>query len=155
VWRLPFISIASHEETIRAKDETISVLRETVTNLTASLKSFESVAEALKAKPKAPLSSLLDRPEKAPKPQKINYANLDPDDNQALAAAALAEVGGGRHNIERIRQRMELIRQRIIEARARRTATDVVAPATPPPPDAVTQLINEAVEQGEAAARVN
>lgn len=154
MWEIPFISRRSHAETIAAKDETIAELRTVNQNLTDSLKAFDGLLESLKPKPRVPR---LPGERSAPA-SPIDYGNLDPNDNRALARAALAEMGGGRHNIARVQQRAEHIRTQILEARSKPDSPTAFAATWPPPPSAtVAAMIEEAIAAGEAdaAARVN
>lgn len=142
---MSFISMRSHCETIAAKDETIAVLRETVQNLTQSLKALESLAESLK--PRMPMLRPRREADTERKPQKVDYANLDPDDNVALGAAARLELGPGKHKAQDVIRRMEHIKRQILLNRD----AQMLRAVAPPPPAAVSELIEKTIQDGIAA----
>lgn len=141
----PFISTRAHRETIAAKDETIALLRETVLNLTQSLKALESLAESLK--PRLPMLRSRREAESEPKLPKVDYANLNPEDNVALGAAARAELGPGKHKAQDVIRRMEHIKRQILLNRDAQKLRTVA----PPPPAAVSELIEKTIQDGIAA----
>lgn len=144
----PFISMRSHRETIAAKDETIAVLRETLSGLQQSLKALEELAQAAKPKP------FLARPrgETSERVKPLDYAKLDPNDNEALAAAAKRELGPGKHTVSRLQNRMLHIKRQVLLQRAAQADKAGMPMVAPPPPAAIAEQIEQAVRDGEAAA---
>jgi hypothetical protein len=147
MWEFPFLSLRSHRETLAAKDETIAIQQETIANLTASLHAFDSLIESLKPKPQVPVPAR--ERERTPRAPAIDYAALDPDNNEQLVSAALAEMGPGKHNVVRLQQRVQHIRRTIIAAQKERERR-ALEPG-PPIPAAIEQLIEETLAQGESA----
>lgn len=145
----PFVSVRSHRETLAAKDETIAVLRETIANLTHSLKALEELAEA--AKPKMPMLRPRREADTQRTSRSVDLGNLDPSDNEALIAAARQELGAGKHTAQQLLRRAEHIKRQILINRdAQRSGVAQVPVA--PPPSAVNEMIEKAIQEGEAAA---
>lgn len=151
MFEFPFVSLRSHRETLAAKDETIRLLRETIEHQTAALKAFDGLLEALKPKPR-----VAGAPGRIAEPRaQVNYADIDPTDNEALKEAALREIGPGRHPAHHVLNRIESIRRQITVAREAQMMR-AQQPGPPPPPEAipaaVNKLIEETVAQGEQLA---
>jgi hypothetical protein len=143
VRELPFVSLRSHREVIAAKDETIRLQRETIDNLTASLKAFQDYLESLKPKPRTARGETGEIAK--PRPH-VNYAELDPSNQQALVDVALAELGPGKHHASHVLSRVDHIRRRILLERDI-AAARAAQPGPPPPPDAIPEAINTLIEQ--------
>lgn len=140
--QLPFISVRAHREVVAAKDETIALLRETNQRLYDGIEALKELALSLKPQ------AIERRPksETQPKPA-VNYARLNPDDNDALAAVAMAELGPGKHSIGRVAQKVEHIKRQIEYNRAH------PPPFASAPSPAAADLIEQAVAEGEALAK--
>lgn len=151
----PFISIEAHREVIAAKDETIALQRETIANLTESLKSFQEAMAAVRTAASAPR---IARPQRARETEEqarpFDYANLDINDQSMLLEAARRELGGSKVSAQTLIRKAEHIKQRILESRRAKTGEHgAPAPSTAAePPDFIKQSIEQAVQQGIAAA---
>jgi hypothetical protein len=144
----PFISFRSHRETLAAKDETIALLRETIQQLTGSLEAFRETMVALRT----PQARTPRAPQEQAKP--IDYAGIDPNDNQALINAALAEMGSvGKVSGPALLRRAESLRGQILANRktAEQKAFSAFAPAAAAPHD-IESLIEQTIAEGQAAA---
>lgn len=150
MFEFPFVSLRSHRETLAAKDETIRLLRETIENQTAALKAFDGLLESLKPRPRTAAPGRIAEPQPP-----VNYADIDPSDNEALMAAALRELGPGKHTMHHVTNRVQSIRRQITVAREAQMMR-AQQPGPPPPPEAipeaVNKLIEETVAQGEQLA---
>jgi hypothetical protein len=150
-FRLPFISTYSHREVIAAKDETIALQRETIKQLTDSLEAFRETMTAVRKAAAEPPRRVRTAKEEA-QAQPIRYEAIDPSDWQAVLDAAAGELGPGKHTSSNLIRRAEAIRQQIINSRAHRASQPAAPlPTTQAPPE-VNELIEQAVQQGIAAA---
>ena len=156
----PFISVRAHREVLASKDETIALLREQVKQYTDSLESFR---EAMKAVHTAQAQQPRRRESSAEKepPKPIDFASVDPNDNEALMKLAVAEVGPAtKVSSVHLMRRVEHLRNQAIDMRRRRMQKALEPLDHPIPsvssPEELEALIAQAEQEGAAAAaRVN
>jgi hypothetical protein len=145
----PWISRSAHLETLAAKDETIAVLRETNAALLA----------AIPRATETPVEAAIPRKKKEGARSAIDYANLDPNDNEMLVRAALAEMGPGPRSASLLQRKVEHIRRQVIQSKAESLKQSqqpgVIYTREPETPEDVMARINAAVAQGQEDARVN
>jgi hypothetical protein len=148
--RLPFISLDSHKEIVKAKDETIAALRETNSAL---LETISKLSERSTATP-APMGTIL-RPKKKQTP--VDLSMVDPNDNEALTTIALREIGTN-CSMTLLQRKVDQIRRQVIQAHEDKQKKSkqpaILNEAAPAVPAEVLDVIEDAIRQGKADARV-